>query len=519
MEVIILSNNRILNIVNLLLQSDNYITIDTISKELNVSNKTIRNDLKLAEEWLKENDLKLIKKTGVGVTIEGERTSKLRTLNLVQSKNKKLIDFSPEARKLYLAMRLITSTENCRVYELANELYVSRATIHKDLLSLSPILDKHKIKLNRKNNNGISITGKERNLRNLLIELMLNDNGYETFVNIVKNDTYQCDGSFVFSGIDYIDDEYKEFINLILRSGNKYISSLLFQPLIMVLLHLFVAFIRAQDHHSVNLSEEFISELKYEPFYNETMELTNLLSNKYNITFSEMDIRYLQVYFISLQNNRTLNPEDEKEAKALTKEIISSLKDEFHLPFDEDETFKTSLYTHFYSAITRFRHGIKIENPLMTEIKTLYKNTFNIMKKTSDIIEQRYNCKVSDDEIGYLALHLANSLESMKKPLKTIVVCHGGIGASNLLVRKLTVQIPEIQIVSQETFLSIHEANLNEIELIISTIEFNLNKNIPILIINNLLFDYDITRIKDIIKSYYNKKNDPLNNIEGTVEK
>ncbi|MDZ5000472.1 HTH domain-containing protein, partial [Clostridium perfringens] len=207
-----MSNNRVLNIVNLLLQSDNYITIDTISKELDVSNKTIRNDLKLVEEWLKENDLKLIKKTGVGVTIEGERVSKLHILNLVESKNKKLVDFSPEARKLYLAMRLITSTENCRVYELANDLYVSRATIHKDLLSLSPILDNHKIKLNRKNNNGISITGKERNLRNLLIELMLNDNGYETFINIIKNAAYQCDGSFVFSGIDYIDDEYKEFI-------------------------------------------------------------------------------------------------------------------------------------------------------------------------------------------------------------------------------------------------------------------------------------------------------------------
>ncbi len=511
MEVIILSNNRILNIVNLLLKSDNYITIDTISKELGVSNKTIRNDLKLAEEWLKENDLRLIKKTGVGVTIAGERSSKLHTLNLIKSKNKKLIDFSPEARKIYLALRLITSTENCRVYELANELYVSRATIHKDLLSLSPILDKHKIKLNRKNNNGISITGKERNLRNLLIELMLNDNGHDTFINIIKNDAYQCDGSFVFSGIDYIDDEYKEFINLILRSGNKYINSLLFQPLVMVLLHLFVAFIRAKDHHNVNLSEEFINELKYEPFYNEAKELTDLLSNKYNIAFSEMDIRYLQVYFISLQNNRTLNSENEKEAKALTNEIISSLY--------EDETFKNSLYTHFYSAITRFRHGIKIENPLMTEIKTLYKNTFNIMKKTSHIIEQRYNCQVSDDEIGYLALHLACSLESMKKPLKTVVVCHGGIGASNLLVRKLSTQIPEIQIVSQETFLSIHEADLNEIELIISTIDFNFTKNIPILIINNLLFDYDITRIKDIIKSYYKKKNDPLNNIEDTIKK
>ena len=510
-----MSNKRVLDIINLLLQSDNYITIDTISKELKVSNKTIRNDLKLVEEWLKDNDLKLIKKTGVGVTIDGSRTSKLRTLNLVESKNKKLIDYSPEARKLYIGMRLITSTENCRVYELANELYVSRATIHKDILSLCPMLDNHKINLSRKNNNGISIIGKERNLRNLLVELMLNDNGYETFINMIKNDNYECDGSFVFTGIDYIDDEYKEFINLILHSENKYINSLLFQPLVMVLLHLFVAFIRAQDNHNVNLSEEFVNELQYEPFYQETKELTTLLSDKYKVTFTEMDIRYLQVYFISLQNSTISNLENEKEAEFLTKEIVNSLKTELNLPFDEDEVLKSSLYTHLCSAITRFRHGIKIENPLMREIQSLYTNTFNIMKKTTNIIEERYNCKISDDEIGYLTLHLATSLECMKKPLKTIVVCHGGIGASNLLVRKLTLQIPEIQIISQETFLSINEIDLDSIELIISTIDLHLNNDIPLLIVNNVLFDYDITRLKDIIKLYYKKKNDPLHNIEA----
>ncbi len=60
-----MKNERIIKIVSVLLNQDNFITIDQISNQLNVSNKTIRNDLHLVEEWLKENKLELIKKKQV----------------------------------------------------------------------------------------------------------------------------------------------------------------------------------------------------------------------------------------------------------------------------------------------------------------------------------------------------------------------------------------------------------------------------------------------------------------------
>ena len=63
-------NKRIMKIVDVLLKQDSYITIDKISEELAVSNKTIRNDLQIVDQYLEENNLKLIKKTGVGIRID-----------------------------------------------------------------------------------------------------------------------------------------------------------------------------------------------------------------------------------------------------------------------------------------------------------------------------------------------------------------------------------------------------------------------------------------------------------------
>ena len=77
-------NNRFLDVIKILLEHDDYITINAISKRLQVSNKTIRNDLKQVEEWLKENDLTLVKKTGVGVTILGKQDAKVHVMHLMQ---------------------------------------------------------------------------------------------------------------------------------------------------------------------------------------------------------------------------------------------------------------------------------------------------------------------------------------------------------------------------------------------------------------------------------------------------
>lgn len=502
-------NKRIIKIVDVLLKQNTYITIDRISEELQVSNKTIRNDLQLVEEWLDEYNLVLVKKTGVGVLIEGAKADKLYVLAHIQEKNKSVLDYSPLARKIFIGMQLC-AYDNCRIYELSRQLYVSRATIHKDILSLGEVLKTYNILLHRKNNNGISIEGKERNIRNFLLELMIRDNGYMRFIEIIRNDQYLCDGSLIFPGLETTDDEIKDFMSCVLSSNNSYINSLTFQSLILVLLRVYITYLRIQDHHHVNLSPSFLDELTHEPFYKETQALCDRIGNHYRIQFLEIELRYLQVYFLSLQNSDDLNVHDKAEAKRLSDLLLCSWSEQLRLPFENDDELRMALYTHLCPAITRFRHGIPNENPLLSEIHNLYSKTFEVTKHSISCIEEYFRCTVSDDEVGYLALHLAASIERMKKPLRCIIVAHHGIGAGNLLKEKITAQIPEVVIIAQESFFSIYERTFDDIDLIISTLPLQLVTDTPVLQVNSLLHDYDILRLKDTIKEFYNKKNNPL---------
>lgn len=507
-------NTRVIKIVSILLSKDDYFTIDTISKQLAVSNKTIRNDLQLVEEWLNEYHVKLVKKTGVGIFIEGNRSDKLNIMELIEEKNNTLPDFSPEARKFFICMQILISLENCRIYELSNELFVSRATIHKDILALSPLLTKHKIDLTRKNNNGISVFGKERNKRSLLLETMMHDNGYQIFLNMVKDEQYVCDGKMVYAGLDLTDDEVKEFLGLLLHN-HPYLDALTFQALIQILLHLYIILLRVQAQQYVDLSDKFIEELKKEPFYEEADELLHILEQHYKLQIPEMERRYLQIYMVSLKTSNSHNTHDEKQAHILADQIITSWSEQLNLPFQEIENLHTMLYDHLYPAITRFRHNIPIEHPLKNEIRKLYKNTYEITKQSISCIEALYDCTLSEDEIDYFTLHLGAALEKMKQPLKTVVVSHGGAGAGHLLVLKLQHQISELHIVSLETFMSIHHYDLRDIDLVISTMNLTLEESVPIVKINSLLYEHDIIRLKSIIKEQFNHKNDPLQTIES----
>ena len=198
-------------------------------------------------------------------------------------------------------------------------------------------------------------------------------------------------------------------------------------------------------------------------------------------------------------------------------ELLGYWEKIFSRSFSGDTDFLEALIAHLGPAITRSRHGIAIQNPMMSEIRAYYQNTFEIVKKSLQTLHSEYPYDLSDDEIGYITVHLASALEHTKQPLKTVLVNHGGSGASNLLMRKLTAQLPEIQIISQESFLTIHKADLSQAELIITTIELNFHTDLPVLTVNSLMHDYDILRLKEIVKKYYKAKNTPLE--EGNVEK
>lgn len=91
----------------------------------------------------------------------------------------------------------------------------------------------------------------------------------------------------------------------------------------------------------------------------------------------------------------------------LSEEIIVYAKT--HLGKKLDDTLYISLVDHIHAAVTRFLEGIVIKNPLLWDIKRFYSEEYRIGLKALDMIEEKFNVRLSNDEVGFIALHLANA--------------------------------------------------------------------------------------------------------------
>lgn len=74
-----------------------------------------------------------------------------------------------------------------------------------------------------------------------------------------------------------------------------------------------------------------------------------------------------------------------------------------------NEIVYISLVDHIYTSIVRFLEGITVKNVLLWEIKRFYPEEFALGLSALDMIEQRFNVRLPEDEAGFIALHLVNA--------------------------------------------------------------------------------------------------------------
>ena len=103
------------------------------------------------------------------------------------------------------------------------------------------------------------------------------------------------------------------------------------------------------------------------------------------------------------------------------------------------------LVAHMDKALKRIRSGMSISNPIIREIEKDYKELFQIIKRSARLVfSEDY---FPEDEIGYLVLYFAVSLDNItKKTFRILVVCSSGMGSSKMLASRLEREIPEIYV-------------------------------------------------------------------------
>ncbi|MDI3501440.1 MAG: hypothetical protein PWP22_1211 [Thermoanaerobacter sp.] len=507
--------DRILEIINMLLNSEQPLTVDYIANTLKVSNKTIRNDLKKAEEFVQQKGVKIIKKPRVGIVLEGPRNKKLELVDEI----KKSLDFeepfSPEARKNYILKRLFMSKGSVTIKELAEELYVSRITIHKDLQSVEKWLNKFNLKLLKKPNYGIEVVGDEENWRNAVASLIVLTKEQKELKEFLYNDyTGRIDYRTLMQLKELFDIDYKQLEKIVSNAESKLKFRFSDEAFISLVIHVAISIERLKHKKDVKLSKAVLNNLKQKDEYVIAQQMAKEIEEKFNVVLSESEIGYIVLHIIGtkMQQNKiedvNLELEDEESielAVIMSKEIINIAERALSLDLSNDKQLLNGLILHLRPTINRLKYGLTLRNPLLNDIKENYPEIYGVAWMTSVVFEKYLGKKVAEEEIGYIALHLGAAVERAKKPLKALVVCTTGIGTAQLLAARLEKSFKQIEIKDIVSSVSLHESILNDIDIVISTVPIEINK--PFINISPLLTQNDIKRLDEFIQALNKRSN------------
>lgn len=140
-------NERCKEILRVLLNSENYITLPQLEEIFHISRRSIYYDLCRINEWLEDNGIKEIEVVRKkGIFIEEEVRQQIERCS-GSDLRKEVYILSPMERVRVIICMIIYSRKKVYIEELMNECMVSRNTIFNDLQVVVNQLQEYNLKL------------------------------------------------------------------------------------------------------------------------------------------------------------------------------------------------------------------------------------------------------------------------------------------------------------------------------------------------------------------------------------
>ena len=496
--------DRIKKEIEMLLDSDSYITYEQLSNAFNVSVATVRLDSEEIKNILKGYDLTLESKRGVGLKIIGEDVSISKLKNVIGFKNKKLDEISLQIL-LYLAKnpnKFVTTKE------IGSYLNISDSSISKRLRNINKFLDKYKCDIVSVKNKGILLTGEEDGLRKLLIDYTISivpeqplkkkEDTATQILNILK-----IDASEIFKAIEIAQDYLK------VRLSDESYNALA--------IHIAIAIVRIRKGLTTEVALRSDKD-KFKDEYEAACLIANHIDKAYDIKMDDNEIYYLFLHLMAIHILKSDNvcsiDDSDVKANIICKDIVSLVENIKQVNIEQK--YVNNLLIHLRPMINRMEYGIEMQNPLLEQIKTRYPESYGIAWMCNQIFLRECHKAMSEDEAGYLSIHIQTMLESTHSKINVVVVCSSGVGISQLLATQIEKKFNNINIIDVCGLEQFKSSKYDDLQLVISSI--HLETTYPLIIVSPILNQANIVEITNFVSGFKSESQQKLE-IFGRVKR
>lgn len=472
------------------------LTLSELGAEFNISDRTLRNEIKTINEWLLANELlelQTIRNRGMTLAVNEVEKKQLLKLLIERSDPDYL---SREERIFDLILSFALAEEKIWLYQKEASYQISKSTMDEDMRRVRIILAEYGIEVLSIPKQGIVLKGTERVIRTMIYDVinksigLLNDWGNNV------DDGNQME-KLLFTYLP------KEIFQRIDSVYNRLVSTR--EDIYRNQLVLFTAVWLGRYLRQNIIAETTFHANHHETVQSEIRTFVVDLCSELALAPSATELNYL-VFMLGTFNNRTRSHSIEwVQAQLVAIQMIQHVEKETKIPFSrKEEALHEGLYKHLLGLMNRMKGDIQIINPLKENVKQTYGAIYLAVERFSPVIERISKKKLIEDEIAFLTIHFSTSVSEMKQEYsyvyKAVVVCNHGLATGKLLAENLKEQFPvEIIAVLSSGELSIIDKL--DIDLIFSTLPIEYQTK-PVLVLEPIIKEVNKKNIQAFLEDY-----------------
>lgn len=468
-------------ILEALQNSTQHLSLEYFSKLLQVSTRTISNDMKNLMQDGERNGFEIHLKRKVGYYLHITNQEKFHNY-LHQEREEFAIN--AKDRVDTITAFLLLETNFLTQDGIADVLQVSKSIIKVDMAKVEKNLIMHNMQLVKKAHYGITLSSDCMQRKLYLMELYEQENPYT--VKIIDETIKVFDIRILEKQLIVLLKQY--------HLNTNYIE--------LKKLDMFLKICLCIAKKDINKQTD--RQLEDTLYTHMTQDLANIIYNAYQLHITNEDIYNIANYLKQKTKPNEVELLYDAQLKQDIEAFLQEADMEYQTRFNEDEEFKKSLLAHTSLLLDRLHQSISFSNPLVHEISVKYPVIFNICIKFAGMLESRYHVKTTQDEIGFIATHFAAHMEKelhmkLNSFSRLAIICSSGGGSAFLIKLKLEIIFSSSQI---QTFslLEMDEVRNFQPDIIFTIKQLDETFTVPIVLIKELLDDEDIQKIKNMFE-------------------
>lgn len=409
------------SVVKYLRDTNEWVKGSDLAKLLDVTDRTIRNDIISINRFYEKDIIISVKGKGYRYNDFGKEsnTDYITDIGVLTTIE----------RWVYIVKKLIVFKDGINLFDLAEELFISESTLQNDIIKIKRVFFRIGIDY-------ISIV-KNGDLLNLNCELserymLLYEFAKYKFVNLQLNDMQKyfkdIDLKYLYNSIAYI-----------LKDG-KYNSRYLMLTKVTIFIALVV---ECREDIISNFDSKNIEEKNI----NISRKISEFIEEEFLIKVNEECMLNIAYYLNMLHTMHVIedyirNDMSDEEYNLYRDKILKIAK-KFNINLVKDSEFFNDMILHIIIAVKRIKLGIKIYNPLRENLKNKYPLLFEFANKLVADISRNESIKFDFNELSYIVAYLSTivyeELESLRciRDINVLLVVSDGRANLNYIYNEI----------------------------------------------------------------------------------